>query len=349
MCALSSKLIESILDQSQASKMRKASKALKPILNAQTNHARWFLTGVAASAGWMAVGCVITLIQRDDVRHFVRSWINYQGPSLVLLGTWLLLMIRSKKFDASVSALTSDGSLKRGFVAKRWFRFLLVASITALGFVIGVRMGFDGSGAVLVFFWLTYFCVELATGIVTLHTLEILVVVRNLPYQSIKLSHYAPASTPVLRSLVKYFSTYILLMTIGLAVSLVGSLKGDWTGPQWFVDAFRWLWPLIYLPTCCFMLIYPHLVIHKLIQQEKEHTLSTYREELEEHLSVPEKKPRISQIERTNHLAQLVDRITASPDYVFDFGIALRTLLPLALNLLTLFFKASATNMGRLN
>jgi len=37
------------------------------------------------------------------------------------------------------------------------------------------------------------------------------------------------------------------------------------------------------------------------------------------------------------NLARLVDRITASPNYVFDFGIAARTLLPLLLNVLTLF------------
>lgn len=329
--------------------MRKTSKALKPILNAQTSHARWFLTGVAASAVWMAVGCVVTLVQRDNLVEFIWGWINYQGPLLILLGTWLLMMIRSKRFDAGVSGLTADGSLKRGFVEKRWFRFLLVGGVTGLTFVSGVLMGFDGRGAVFVFMWLTYFLIEIATGIVTLHALEILVVVHNLQHQDIKLSHYSPARTPQLREVVKYLSTYVLLMTVGEAVGLLGSLKGHWNGPQIYVDIFRWCWPLVYFPTCCIMLIYPHLVVHRLIKKEKEHTLSTYREELEEHLSAPEKKPRISQIERTSHLAQLVDRITASPDYVFDFGIALRTLLPLALNLLTLFFKASATNVGRLN
>jgi hypothetical protein len=90
------------------------------------------------------------------------------------------------------------------------------------------------------------------------------------------------------------------------------------------------------------MLIYPHLVIHKLIKKEKERTLSAYQEELEEHLSKREKNSSPNQIERTNCLAQLVDRIISSPNYVFDFGIAVRTLLPLALNLITLIVKAYA-------
>lgn len=322
--------------------MRKASKAPKPSLTGQTCHVRWFVTGLVTSTAWMAVGCVVTMIQGDDVRSFVQTWINYQGPLLILLGTWMLLMIRSKSFEVGVSGLTADGSFKCGVVGKRWFRFLLVAIVTGLTFVSGVLMGFHGRGAVLVFMWFTYFLIEIVTGIITLHALEILVVVRNLQHQDILLSHYAPARTPQLRAVVKYLSTYVFLMTVGEAVGLLGSLRGHWNGSQIFIDIFRWCWPLIYFPTCCIMLIYPHLVVHKLIKKEKKDTLSPYRQELEEHLSTPEKKPRISRIERTSHLAQLVDRIAASPDYVFDFGIAVRTLLPFALNLITLFVKAYA-------
>jgi len=166
------------------------------------------------------------------------------------------------------------------------------------------------------------------------------VVVRNLQHQKLALSHYAPASTQALRSLVKYFSTYLLLMTMGEALGLMGSLRGHWTGSQMNIDIFRWLWPFVYFPMCSVMLIYPHLVIHKLIQTEKDHTLSTYRKELEDHLSRREADATNGQLERTNHLAELVDRITASPNYVVDFGIAARTLLPFAVNLLTLFVKA---------
>jgi hypothetical protein len=60
------------------------------------------------------------------------------------------------------------------------------------------------------------------------------------------------------------------------------------------------------------MLIYPHLVVHKLIQKEKRVTLSTYQDELERYLAKPENNSSSNQIERTNNLAQLVDRITAS-------------------------------------
>jgi hypothetical protein len=338
------KVIGSILDQSQVSKMRKASKASKSVLNPETRHARWFLTGVVTSAVWTAVGCVLAFINGDSVRSFLRIAINYQGPFLILLGTWLLLMIRSKSFCAAVSNITRERSVKLGIVGNRSLRVLLISLITALGIANGISLGFDGRGLVFAFLWLSYFSVELATGFVTLHTLEILVLVRSLQYKKIKLSHYAPARTPELRSVVTYFSTFILLVAIGEAFSLLGTFKGHWTGPPEYVNAFRWFWPLMYVPMCSFMLIYPHLVIHKLIRKEKERTLSTYQEELEEHLSRPEKQSTLTQIERMSNLAQLVDRITDSPDYVFDFGIALRTVLPLALNLLTLLVKAPSVS-----
>lgn len=321
--------------------MRKASKAPKTTPRTQTNHARWFVTGLLTSAVWMAAGCVITLIQGDNVRSFVRDWINYQGPFLIWLGTWLLLMIRSKSFSARVSALTCDGSVKLSIVGTRLFRFLLVGAVTSLTFVSGIRMGFYGRGAVLLFLWLTYICIEIATGLVTLHALEILVVVRNLQHQKLALSHYAPARTPELRSVVTYFSAYVFLIAVGQVLGLLGTLKGHWTGAQQNVEVFRWFWSLVYFPMSSVLLIYSHWVVHKLIQKEKEHTVSTYRQELEEHLTRHDPSTRDNQIERTNHLAELVDRITASPNYVVDFGIAARTLLPFAVNLLTLFVKAS--------
>lgn len=322
--------------------MRKASKAPKTSLKTQTNHGRWFVTGLVTSAVWMAAGCVITRNQGDDVRSFVRDWINYQGPFLIWLGTWLLLMIRSKSFSARVSAITADGSVKLGIVGHWLFRLLAVGLVTALTFGSGVRMGFEGRGMVRVFFWFTYLCIEIATGLVTLHALEIFAIARNLRHQEVSLSHYAPARTPRLRSVVNYFSAYVFLMAVGQVLGLMGTFRGHWTGARQNVEVFQWFWSLVYFPMSSVLLIYSHWVIHKLIQTEKDNTLSPYRKELEAHLSRKETNTMNGQLERTNHLAELVDRITGSPEYVVDFGIAARTLLPFAVNLLTLFVKTSA-------
>ena len=323
------------------SKMRKFSSAHKPILNGETKHARWFVTALITSAAWMVVGCFLALIQGDSVHVFALNWVNYGGPALVFLGTWLLLMIKSGSFASSIAALTGDRPLNLGIIGTRRFRFLIAGVILVLNFGSGVLMGFGGHGLVFVFQLITFFCVVVATAYVVLHAFDIVGSVHGLQHQQIKLSHYSPARTPQLRNVVRYFSTYVLLMTLGEACGLLGSLRGHWTSPQIYIDMFRWFWPFIYFPLCSVMLIYPHLVVHKLIQKEKRVTLSTYQDELEGYLAKPENNSSSSQIERTNNLAQLVDRIAASPNYVFDFGIAARTLLPLVLNVLTLFLKAS--------
>jgi len=323
------------------SEMRKTSKAPKPPLIGHANHARWFITGIVVSSAWTGLGCMIAAIQGYGVRSFIQDWISYQGPFLVWLGTWLVLMIRSQNLAARISAITFDGSVKPGIVGKPLFRLLAVVLVTALTFASGMRMGFRGQGAVLVFFWLTYLCIEIATGFITLHAIEIFAVVHNLRRQRIKLSHYAPARTPKLRSIVNYFSAYVLLIAAGQFLGLLGTIKGHWTGSRPSVQVFQWFWSLVYFPMSSLLLFYSHWMIHKLIKKEKEQTLSVYEQELEERLSKPNNNAKISQIVRTNQLAQLVDRITASPDYVIDFGIAVRTLLPLALNLVTVFVKPS--------
>src|ERR1700739_4707132 len=112
--------------------MRKASKPPKTAAETKTYHARWLDTGLITSAVWMAAGCFITLIQGDDVRSFARDWMNYQGPFLIWLGTWLVLMIRSGSLAARISVITVDGSVKLGIVGKPLFRFLAVLLVTAL-------------------------------------------------------------------------------------------------------------------------------------------------------------------------------------------------------------------------
>ena len=137
--------------------------------------------------------------------------------------------------------MSEDGSVKLGIVGKPLFRFLAVLLVTALTFVSGIRMGFRGQGAILVFLWLTYLCIEIATGFVTLHALEIFAVVHNLRRQRIKLSHFAPARTPKLRSIVNY-------------LGLFGTIKGYWIGSRQNIQVFSMVWSLVYFPMSSLLL-----------------------------------------------------------------------------------------------
>lgn len=321
---------------------RKIRSPRKPrAITPDTHHVRWMLIGVAVGLVWTLVACGVAFLQGDNVRSFLREWVDLQGPFLIATGTWLILIIRSGSFRARVSQLIPNCDVNAGVLRHRIPRYLIVGSITVFGFISVTRMGFNGRGAVLVFMWITNACIDFASGLVTLHSLEILAVIHNLQQQKeVKVSRYAPARTPELRGVVKYFSSFTLLMTVGYAFALLGTLKGHWTGSQDYIQAVRLFWPIIYVPTCCVVLIYPHVVVHKLIQREKEQTLSTYQRDIDKMLS-KYGDLKTEEVERTNTLAQLFDRIAATPDYVIDVGIAARTLLPLVFNLATLFVKSS--------
>jgi hypothetical protein len=322
---------------------RKIVKRAKPAIpSTEANHILWAFVGVVVGVVWTAIGCGIALLQGDSPRLFLHEWMNYQGPFLLALETWMLLMIRSMTFEARVAALTEGGPVKMAVLSKPLVQALVVGSITILGFASVSRMGFNGRGAVFFFMWLTNLAIDFASGVITLHALTIVAVVHNLNNHKIKVSLYAPARTQELRSIVKYFSTFTLLMSGCYIFALAGTIKGNWTGSKDYVEAVRWFWPIIYVPLCCAALIYPHLAIHKLIQRHKDDTLRSCQEDIDKLLAqYPTLKN--EDIGRTNELAQLFDRITATPNYVIDFGIAVRTLLPLALNVVTLFVKVSAT------
>jgi len=306
----------------------------------EANHILWIFAGLVVGIIWTSVGVGIAFLQGDSVRSFLREWTNYQGPFLLALGTWLLLIVRSRIFEERIAALTETGSVQAEIIGRRWMQILIVSFVTIVGAVTVSHMGFNGRGLVLAFMLLTNFCIDIASAIVTLHALKVVDVIHNLQYRLIKLSRYAPARTPELRGVVNYFSTFTLLLTVGYAFALVGTLKGDWTGSKDYVNAIQLFWPIIYVPICCAVLIYPHLAIHKLIQRQKGETLKSCQQDIDKLLSqYPELEN--EDIGRTNELAQLFDRITATPDYVIDFGIAVRTVLPLAFNLLTLFVKVS--------
>jgi hypothetical protein len=84
--------------------------------------------------------------------------------------------------------------------------------------------------------------------------------------------------------------------------------------------------------------VYPHLVLHRVIQREKEQTLLSCQRDIDD-LLAKYSLLKTDDINRTNTIAQLFDRITATPDYVLDFGIVVRTGLPLLLNVATFVAK----------
>jgi hypothetical protein len=301
-------------------------------------HPKYCLIGLAVASGWTIVGFCLALVHKSG-RQFLDLWYSLQGLFLIWLGTWLLLVVRSGSLKRRVLAITRNPDSHHVGIVSRSLRIAVVVSISLAGTVSLIAMGFDAKGSLLVFLWLTCFIVCLTAAFVTLHALSIVWSVVGLQEAGLRVFRYSPAQTPELRSLVSYFSSFTFLMTLGYACALAATLSPHWTGNKDYVAAVRIFWPLLYVPACSIVLIYPHVIVHRLVQREKEQTLILYQQEMDQLLQ-KYGSLNSSDIERTNALAQMFDRISATPDYVVDLGIAVRTALPLAFNLASLFAKA---------
>jgi hypothetical protein len=292
----------------------------EPVADSSIDHLLYVGLGVAFGLAATLVGCVIAALQ-ETIGEFLREWYLTQGFFLIALGTWLLLIIRSRALFTRASAVTSDGKLPSEGVPGRWLRFAIQVSVGVAGTISISSLGFRAHGVVLVFMWLACACVCFAAGTVTLHTLDILLIVRGLLQANLKVFRYSPARTPELRLLVNYFTSFTLM-----TVCTVGTLVPHWTGSREYIASAQLFWPVIYVPTCTVALIFPHVIVHRLIKREKDATLASYQQEIDELLEHYHGFGS-EEVQRTNSVAELFDRISATPDYVLDFGVAARTRL----------------------
>jgi hypothetical protein len=298
-------------------------------------HYLLFLTvGLIAATVWTLIGAAVARSQ-GQLAQFISEARALQGPFLIGFGTWLVLIARSGGLEDRVRRLLRGRDEVPRYLtlaADRRVRFALVSFISVAGTASLVLLGFSASNPLLIFYWVSCGIVCIAAGLATLHTVDLLVAVRRLEILGTATFKYSPAQTPELRAFIKYFTSFTLILSLGYSFAFVGTLNGHWIGPAQYIQAVQWFWPIIYVPVCSIALIYPHLVAHQLIQNAKESTLGAYHKEIDE-LLARYQNLKGEEVQRANSLVQLFDRISATPDYVIDLGIALRTILPLIFNL----------------
>lgn len=287
--------------------------------------------GIAVAAAWTLAGFAVASFQGDH-KHFIAEWARMQAFPCLALGVWLLLIAKSGALRSRIRKLTKEGIAPSDGIASQWLRAFIILVVAVAGTVIFVSMGFNAKGALLGFMWALCVFICVLAGIVTLHGIDMIVAIHNLQGVDLKTFRYAPARTPELRELVSYFTFFSLLFTLAYGFACVGTLKGQWTGNRAFIEAAQWFWPAIYVPVCTVALLYPHFVVHLLIRRSKDSTLASYQRDIDGLLGDYESLE-TGQVERINSLAQLFDRISATPDYVIDFGIAARAILPHVVNL----------------
>ena len=294
-------------------------------------HVKFGLSALFATCVWTSLGAVLSY-SCCDLRHFLEGWQRYQAFPALALATWLMLLARSGIFKKRVEQLMQDAGTSPPGLRYRGLRAALVTLIFILAASTSIGMGFDASWPLIAFYWATAVIAGLLAGIVMVHTIHTILTIHQLQNTSVKSFHYAPARTPELKDIVSYFATFALILSIAYFFAFLGTTQGKWLGNPTFIKAVQLFWPIVYVPVCSATLLYPHYVVHRIIHREKERTVLSYQQEIE-NIIVDYHTLDNEEVQRVNALAQFLDRVIATPNYVVDFGVTLKTLTPLALNI----------------
>ncbi|EJN07971.1 hypothetical protein PMI42_07434, partial [Bradyrhizobium sp. YR681] len=308
----------------------------------QVAYFAYFFIGLLVSGAWTLIGVAVAYA-RGEFRPFIAEWESLQAPYLIGLGTCLVLIARSGFLETYAKKVARNQSTISSEVVPLGLRLTLVGAISFVGTASLVWMGFKASGPLLGFMWFTAASICIAAGVITLHTIDLLLLIHRLRTTGIKTFRYSPARTPELRDLINYFTSFTLILSVAYSFAFAGTIKGNWTGDRAYIELVQTFWPLIYVPICSAALIYPHFAIHGLIREAKEVSLAFYQRDIDK-LMIDYKRLDSDDVAKINSLAQLFDRISATPDYVVDIGIAVRTCLPLAFNVATLFAKSALSH-----
>jgi hypothetical protein len=199
-------------------------------------------------------------------------------------------------------------------------------------------MGFDGRGPILIFYWATAIISGLMAGFVMVHTVHVIMVIHQLRTANVKMFSYSPARTPELRDVVGYFATFSLILSVAYLFAFLGTINGSWIGNPEFVRGVQLFWPIVYVPVCTTALLYPHIAVHRLIKAQKERVVFSYHREIDG-LLAEYQNLRNEDVQRVNTISQFLERMNSTPDYVIDFGLAIKTAMPLVFNLIILMAK----------
>ena len=139
----------------------------------RVSYIRYFLVALAAAAAWSCIGAIVAWFE-GGLSSFVAQWRATQGFFLICIGIWLLLISRSGALEDRLGrAIKAGQELPRG-VANQPLRIGVIVTVAAIGTASFVGMGFDAKGLTLVFLWLTAGLICLLAGVLTLHTLDLL-------------------------------------------------------------------------------------------------------------------------------------------------------------------------------
>lgn len=308
---------------------------LRHLLLETNSRPRFFLLLVISgivSLCWTGLG-VLLAIFNDSLDSFAKEWLLLQGFFMVGAAVFLSSLEVFQVLPALMAhalnprASSSQKTLPKYSRSKR----AVVTLIATLGTTSLISLGFNGRGATLYFMWLTAFLVSFLAGFATWHAIEIMVSCRQLRSLPLKVFTYSPAETKELCSLAEYFSIFGVFITVSYVFAFAGTMSANWTGDPSYVRLVQLFWPIIYVPLCIAVLVYPHVVIHRLICREKERLLDRCQAQINEILAKSDLDK--EDIERTNSLADFFEKVQKTPNYAVNVQIAFGTATTIAINL----------------
>ena len=289
-----------------------------------------FLTSIAFALLWTAIGLAIAAMSGNS-NPYVLEWLRLQGTINLAIGVWLLISAFSNPLD---DLLRNLGVEPQPSKAVRFARAAILFGVAAIGSASLISLGFNGSGVVLGFLNLTCVVICALAAVATWHGIEILIASKAAGTADLHVFVYSPAETKELRFLARHASTYAAVLTLGYAFTLAATLLSRWTADPLRVRAVITFWPMLYVPFCMFLLFYPQIQFRKLIRREKERLMSVCQDTIDDVL----KKEQLTtdDVQRCNALADLFDKVAATPEYIIDLGIVSKMLWVVGVNAVTL-------------
>lgn len=297
------------------------------------------LTIGAVAAGLWFLCLLVPVILWSEPWSFVAKWNRLQGFPVLTVGIALALVADSSSLYRLAWRLldtTGRRALRPKLARVRRVRYAVVGLVASVGGASLIGLGFAGDLVQATALALTSVLVCFLAAIATAHGLEILWLCGGyLRAAHVTVFTYAPAETTTLKRLASYTTNYGLVLTAGYVLTVLATFLSSWEADLAYVRTVQLAWPALYVPFTLTLLVYPHLVFHRIIRAHKESLMESCQSRIQE-LLAGSADLRRSEVERSNAWADLFERVRKTPDFAIDFGIAARTVVPVVMNILTL-------------
>jgi len=286
---------------------------------------------------WSLFGCLIAALS-GSIHLFWREWLYIQGFFAVAAALFLGLMALSPALSETVQQASHCPKFECWSDQQKIARLrrVVIIFIMIVGTITTTRLGFTVPPPTRYFMWLTCTGVCAMAGFITWHAIEVLYTATKISEFKIKFFVYSPGETRSLKKLAVYFVTFSLSVTVGYIFAFAGTMSPLWRGNSTWINGVRAFWPVIYVPLCLAITTYPHLVIHRVIRQEKDRLIISYQEQINSLIGDAQSLSK-QDIERVNALADLIKRIESSPSFALNFPIAIGAALTYIVNIGSLF------------